>query len=186
MLALSREDLLHFTTPIHAGADLAQGRGTTRAFCSHSSAYLTPLSRCQSGQIGIIRLLRSLLAGIGVHRQTDRTETQIPRPLRQATSIQPLLLGVRVIHHSVEATEQEDSREARVVYRPCVRVNAGLKQLGEMIDDDVVDQALSRCRTRPVESQVVQKNQVEMAVDAGVRPRGKSSAPISFPRLGKR
>jgi len=59
-----------------------------------------------------------------------------------------------MIHNSVEAAKQEDSGETAIVDPPSTGLKAGPEQLVKMIDDHVVDKALTRGRTKAVENVV--------------------------------
>jgi hypothetical protein len=88
-------------------------------------------------------------------RRPDRAKTEPFQSVRQPASVNPLVFDLRVNHHAMEAAEEEDGGETRVVDRQRACGNAGLKQLAKMIDDDVVDESLSGGGAGPEKKDVV-------------------------------
>ena len=109
---------------------------------------------------------------------SNGAETEALHFVRKRARISALRFAVGDVDDAVKAVKQKNRGELRIVDGPRARVDAGLKQLDEMIDDDILDEAMARGRRKAVEENIVQTHGVEIAGDARIYPRCQFSFPI--------
>ncbi len=91
-----------------------------------------------------------------------------------------------VVNHAVHAAEQEHSGEMRILDVPRLRGVAGAQQCAEMINHDVVHEALPGRLARFMEQHVVQRDAVEIGDDTGAGPAGETAFEVVRAQLGQR